>query len=189
MPAQDATPTPSHPLSATQVQWLQQFIRTVPDYPLPGIQFRDITPLLQHAAALRFVIETMANRYRNLHIDQVIGIESRGFIFGTPLAYLLGTGFVPVRKQGKLPAATIATEYELEYGSNVLEIHADAVSAGQRVLVVDDLLATGGTTAGTVKLLSQMGAEVVSLAFLIELAELDGRSRLPGQDVFALLSL
>jgi adenine phosphoribosyltransferase len=130
----------------------------------------------------------MANRYRSQQIDQVVGIESRGFIFGTPLAYLLGTGFVPVRKKGKLPSQVISVEYELEYGSNVLEIHTDSIQPGQRTLVVDDLLATGGTTAGTVKLVEQLGAQVVSLAFLIELAGLEGRSRLPGHDVFALLS-
>ena len=178
---------PESPLSPGQTTWLKQYIRSIPDYPQPGILFRDITPLLQHGPALRFVVETMANRYRGAGIDQVVGIESRGFIFGTPLSYLLGTGFVPVRKQGKLPADTISVEYELEYGSNVLEIHTDAVKPGQRVLVVDDLLATGGTTAGTVKLLERLGAQVVSLAFLIELTALGGRTRLPGQDVYALL--
>ena len=117
-----------------------------------------------------------------------MGIESRGFIFGTPLAYVLNTGFVPVRKKGKLPGATIAVEYDLEYGSNTLEIHTDAIEAGQRVLVVDDLLATGGTTAGTVKLLERLGAQVVSLAFLIELTFLQGRAQLGPHDVFTLLS-
>ncbi|MFI5273977.1 MAG: adenine phosphoribosyltransferase [Ktedonobacterales bacterium] len=179
---------PDSPISPGQTAWLKQFIRSIPDYPQPGILFRDITPLLQHGPALRFVVEMMAHRYRAVGIDQVVGIESRGFIFGTPLAYLLGTGFVPVRKKGKLPAQTLSVEYDLEYGSNVLEIHTDAVQPGQRVLVVDDLLATGGTTAGTVKLLERLGAEVVSLAFLIELAGLKGRERLPGQDVFALLA-
>jgi adenine phosphoribosyltransferase len=175
-------------LTAEQTTWLNRYIRSIPDYPQPGILFRDITPLLQNATPLRFVVETMANRYRNAGIEQVVGIESRGFIFGTPLAYLLGTGFVPVRKKGKLPYQVISVEYDLEYGSNVLEVHTDAVRPGQRVLVVDDLLATGGTTAGTVKLLEQLGAEVVSLAFLIELADLGGRARLQGHDVFALLS-
>jgi adenine phosphoribosyltransferase len=175
-------------LTREQSTWLKQYIRNIPDYPQPGILFRDITPLLQDAMALRFTIETMANRYRSQQIDQVVGIESRGFIFGTPLAYLLGTGFVPVRKKGKLPSQVISVEYELEYGSNVLEIHTDSIQPGQRILVVDDLLATGGTTAGTVKLVEQLGAQVVSLAFLIELADLEGRSRLPGHDVFALLS-
>jgi adenine phosphoribosyltransferase len=191
-----STSTPNAPgispststLTLEQSTWLKQYIRNIPDYPQPGILFRDITPLLQDAMALRFTIETMANRYRSQQIDQVVGIESRGFIFGTPLAYLLGTGFVPVRKKGKLPSQVISVEYELEYGTNVLEIHTDSLQPGQRILVVDDLLATGGTTAGTVKLVEQLGAQVVSLAFLIELAGLEGRSRLPGQDVFALLS-
>jgi adenine phosphoribosyltransferase len=175
-------------LTAEQTAWLKQYIRDIPDYPQPGILFRDITPLLQHGGALHFVIDVLANRYRGARIDQVVGIESRGFIFGTPLAYMLGTGFVPVRKKGKLPAETYSIQYELEYGSNVLEIHTDAVKQGQRVLVVDDLLATGGTTAGTVQLLAKLGAQVVSLAFLIELTALGGRNLLPGQDVFALLS-
>jgi adenine phosphoribosyltransferase len=178
---------PEVALSPGQTAWLTQYIRGIPDYPQPGILFRDITPLLQHGPALRFVIETMANRYRGAGIEQVVGIESRGFIFGTPLSYLLGTGFVPVRKKGKLPAETFSVEYDLEYGSNILEVHTDAVKPGQRVLVVDDLLATGGTTAGTVKLLERLDAQVVSLAFLIELTDLGGRTRLPGQDVFALL--
>lgn len=180
--------TLSQALSSEQTAWLKQYIRSIPDYPQPGILFRDITPLLQDAAALRFAVETMANRYRGAQIDQVVGIESRGFIFGTPLAYLLGTGFVPVRKKGKLPAEVISVEYDLEYGTNILEIHTDAIRAGQRVLVVDDLLATGGTTVGTIKLVERLGAEVVSLAFLIELAGLAGRSLLTGHDVFSLLS-
>lgn len=175
-------------LAPAQIAWLKEYIRSIPDYPQPGILFRDITPLLQNANALKFVIETMASRYRTARIDHVVGIESRGFIFGTPLAYLLGTGFVPVRKKGKLPADTIEQEYALEYGTAILEMHTDAVKRGERVLIVDDLLATGGTTEGTVRLLERLGAEVVSLAFLIELAGLNGRSRLPGQDVFALLS-
>jgi adenine phosphoribosyltransferase len=186
----DSTATFFQPsgLTAEQTAWLQKYIRDVPDYPQPGILFRDITPLLQHGGTLHFVIDVLANRYRGARIDQVVGIESRGFIFGTPLAYMLGTGFVPVRKKGKLPSDTISIEYDLEYGSNVLEIHRDAVRPGQRVLVVDDLLATGGTTAGTVQLLDKLGAEVVSLAFLIELTGLGGRRQLPGQDVFALLA-
>ncbi|MGE5334465.1 MAG: adenine phosphoribosyltransferase [Nitrososphaerota archaeon] len=181
-------PIPAAPLDATQTAWLKSYIRTVPDYPQPGILFRDITPLLQDAQTLRFAIDKLAERYRGAGIDAVVGIESRGFIFGTPLAYLLGVGFVPVRKKGKLPAETITIQYDLEYGSNVLEIHTDALHPGQRVLIVDDLLATGGTTEGTVRLVEGLGARVVSLAFLIELAALQGRARLPGQDVFTLLS-
>lgn len=175
-------------LDAEQTAWLKGYIRDIPDYPQPGILFRDITPLLQDARALQFSIDQLAARYRGAGIEAVVGIESRGFIFGTPLAYLLGVGFVPVRKKGKLPADTISIQYDLEYGTNVLEIHTDGLRSGQRVLVVDDLLATGGTTEGTVRLVESLGARVVSLAFLIELSALQGRSRLPGHDVFALLS-
>ena len=185
------TPPPSLPtasITPEQIAWLKGFIRDIPDYPQPGILFRDITPLLQDAQALRFAIDKLTERYRGAGIDAVVGIESRGFIFGTPLAYLLGVGFVPVRKKGKLPADTISIQYDLEYGTNVLEIHTDGLRPGQRVLIVDDLLATGGTTEGTVRLVESLGAHVVSLAFLIELEALKGRSRLPGQDVFALLS-
>lgn len=181
-------PLPTTSLTPEQIAWLKGYIRTVPDYPQPGILFRDITPLLQDSQALRFSIDKLAERYRGGGIDAVVGIESRGFIFGTPLAYLLGVGFVPVRKKGKLPADTVAIQYDLEYGSNVLEIHTDGLYPGQKVLIVDDLLATGGTTEGTVRLVESLGAHVVSLAFLIELADLAGRTRLPGQDVFALLS-
>jgi adenine phosphoribosyltransferase len=179
---------PDTAISPEQVAWLKGYIRDIPDYPQSGVLFRDITPLLQNAQALRFAIDKLAERYRGAGIDAVVGIESRGFIFGTPLAYLLGVGFVPVRKKGKLPADTISIQYDLEYGTNVLEIHTDGLRPGQRVLVVDDLLATGGTTEGTVRLVESLGARVVSLAFLIELEALEGRSRLPGQDVFALLS-
>ena len=182
------TPASAASLDSEQTAWLKQYIRDIPDYPQPGILFRDITPLLQDARALRFSIDKLAERYRGAGIDAVVGIESRGFIFGTPLAYLLDVGFVPVRKKGKLPADTISIQYDLEYGTNVLEIHTDGLRSGQRILIVDDLLATGGTTEGTVRLVESLGARVVSLAFLIELSALQGRSRLPGNDVFALLS-
>lgn len=187
MPDHPSVSFPVTTLAPAQTAWLKHYIRSVPDYPQPGILFRDITPLLQNGAALRFVIEMLAQRYQGAGIDHVVGIESRGFIFGTPLAYVLNTGFVPVRKKGKLPASTIEQEYALEYGTAVLEIHTDAVQPGQRVLIVDDLLATGGTTQGTVRLLERLGAQIVSLAFLIELTALNGRARLPGLDVFALL--
>jgi adenine phosphoribosyltransferase len=173
---------------AAQLAWLKSFIRDVPDFPQPGILFRDITPLLESGVALRASIEWLAHRYRGAGIQQVVGIESRGFIFGTPLAYLLGAGFVPVRKLGKLPGPTVRQEYALEYGTNTLEMQADAIKPGQRVLVVDDLLATGGTTAASVKLVERLGAEVVSLAFLIELTALGGRQQLAGRDVYALLA-
>ena len=170
---------PITPLPPERERWLKGLIRDLPDFPQPGILFRDITPLLQ---------EAMAARYRNAGISKVIGIESRGFLFGAPLAYLLGVGFTPVRKQGKLPSATMAVEYSLEYGSNVLEIHRDALRPGERTLIVDDLLATGGTVAATVRLARQLGAEVVSAAFLIELSGLHGRALLPNLDVYTLLT-
>ncbi len=179
---------PITPLLPERERWLKGLIRDLPDFPQPGILFRDITPLLQDATALRFTLETMAARYRNAGISKVVGIESRGFLIGAPLAYLLGVGFTPVRKQGKLPAATMSVEYSLEYGSNVLEIHRDALQQGERTLIVDDLLATGGTVAATVKLARQLGAEVVSAAFLIELSALGGRALLPDTDVYTLLT-
>lgn len=175
-------------LSPEREAWLKGLIRDLPDFPQPGILFRDITPLLQDATALRFTLEAMAERYRGAGISKVVGIESRGFLFGAPLAYLLGVGFTPVRKQGKLPAETMSVEYSLEYGSNVLEIHRDALQPGERALIVDDLLATGGTVAATVKLARQLGADVVSAAFLIELSALHGRALLPDLDVYTLLS-
>ena len=171
-----------------QLVWLKGLIRTVPDFPQPGILFRDVTPLLQDARALRFTLDTLAARYRGAQIDRVVGIESRGFLFGAPLAYLLGVGFAPVRKQGKLPADTMAVEYALEYGANTLEIHQDALQPGQRALIVDDLLATGGTAAATARLVEGLGAQVVSLAFLVELSALDGRAALAGRNIFSLLT-
>lgn len=179
---------PVTPLTPDRERWLKGLIRDLPDFPQPGVLFRDITPLLQDGPALRFTLETMAARYRGAGISKVVGIESRGFLFGAPLAYLLGIGFTPVRKQGKLPAATMAVEYSLEYGSNTLEIHRDALALGERALIVDDLLATGGTVAATAQLVRQLGAEVVSAAFVIELDALGGRAKLPGLDVYTLLT-
>ncbi len=179
---------PAGALSPEREAWLKCFIRSLPDFPQPGILFRDITPLLQNAETMRFTLEAVAARYRDAGIQKVVGIESRGFIFGVPIAYLLGVGFAPVRKQGKLPAETMAIEYSLEYGSSALEIHKDALRPGERALIVDDLLATGGTAAATRQLVEQLGAVAVSLAFVIELTGLKGRERLPGVDVFSLLS-
>ena len=185
-----AAPTlpPVVPLAPERERWLKGLIRDLPDFPQPGVLFRDITPLLQDAAALRFSLEAMAERYRGAQIGKVVGIESRGFLLGAPLAYLLGVGFTPVRKQGKLPAETMAVEYSLEYGTNTLEIHRDALRPGERALIVDDLLATGGTVAATIQLVRQLGAEVVSATFLIELSALQGRARLPGVDTYTLLT-
>lgn len=157
---------------------LADHIRAIPDFPKPGILFRDITPLLANPAALRAAVDALAAPYRDLPPRAVVGIESRGFIFGIAVAERLGCGFVPVRKPGKLPAETRQVAYDLEYGSDALEIHLDAIAAGDRVLIVDDLLATGGTMAASVELVRGLGAEVVAAVFLIELAALGGRGRL-----------
>jgi adenine phosphoribosyltransferase len=162
-------------------------IRSVPDFPVKGILFYDITTLLKNPAALKTSIDQFVNHYQGSGIDMVVGIESRGFIFGMPLAYHLGVGFAPVRKPGKLPATTISESYELEYGHNTLEIHVDAVEKGQKVLVVDDLLATGGTAKATCRLIEELGGQVLSLAFAIELTFLKGRDKLTDYEVFSLV--
>ncbi|MEW5975257.1 MAG: adenine phosphoribosyltransferase [Acidobacteriota bacterium] len=166
---------------------LKAIIRNVPDFPKKGILFYDITTLLKDAAALREVIDHLVDRYAKERVDVVVGIESRGFIFAPALAYRLNCGFVPVRKPGKLPAETLKVTYDLEYGQDSLEIHRDAIQKGQRVLVVDDLLATGGTAAAVAQLIRQLGGEVAGLAFLVELEFLGGRKKLDGFDVFSLL--
>lgn len=167
---------------------LRAYIRDVPDFPKPGIIFRDITPLLQSATALGATLDALEARAAARQPDVIVGIESRGFLFGVPLAARLGLGFVPIRKPGKLPAATHRETYSLEYGEDAVEIHADALVAGQRVLIVDDLLATGGTAKASVRLVERMGAEVVGLLFLIELGFLEGRQRLPDRPVDTLIS-
>ena len=167
---------------------LKERIRHVPDFPKAGILFYDITTLLRDRDGFHQVIEALAAPYRDDRIDLVVGIESRGFILGGAIAHRIAAGFVPVRKIGKLPSKSIRVTYDLEYGSDSLEVHADAVSRGQRVLIVDDLLATGGTARATADLVKQLGGTVHGLAFLIELAELNGRARLDGENVFALLS-
>lgn len=166
---------------------LKQRIRHVPDFPKPGILFYDITTLLQDREGLQMAIDQMAAPYLDKKIDVVIGIESRGFIFGTAVADRLKAGFAPVRKPGKLPSATQKASYSLEYGTDTLEIHDDAVSKGQRVLIVDDLLATGGTAAATAGLVRGLGADLVGLQFLIELVGLGGRDRLKSEHVAAVL--
>ena len=163
-------------------------IREVPDFPKPGILFYDITTLLKDARALRSIVDELTGRYRDRRIAKVIGIESRGFIFGAPLAYRLGAGFVPVRKPGKLPADTFEVEYNLEYGSNSLAIHRDAIETGEQVLIVDDLLATGGTAAATVDLVRQLGGQMVALVFLVELAALKGRDKLNGCEIYSMVT-
>lgn len=167
---------------------LKQSIRSIPDFPKPGIVFRDITTLLKDAAAFREAVDEMAAAFADKKPELVVGVESRGFIFGGAMAYKLGIGFVPVRKPGKLPAETVRAEYELEYGKDAIEIHKDAIRPGQKVLLVDDLLATGGTMAATVELVKQLGAEIVGIVFLIELAFLNGREKLAGYPVKALIS-
>jgi adenine phosphoribosyltransferase len=163
-------------------------IREVPNFPNPGILFYDITTLLKDAQALRSIVDELADRYRDKEISKIIGIESRGFIFGSALAYRLGAGFIPVRKPGKLPADIFEVKYNLEYGSNSLAIHRDAVGIGENVLIVDDLLATGGTAAATVNLVRQLGGQIVGLAFLIELTSLHGRERLSGCDIHSMIT-
>ena len=162
-------------------------IREVPDFPKPGILFYDITTLLKDAQAFRAIADELTERYRGQGIAKVIGIESRGFIMGGTLAARLGAGFVPVRKPGKLPADIFEVKYYLEYGSNSLAIHRDAVAVGERVLIVDDLLATGGTAAATVHLIQQLGGEIAGLDFLVELKGLNGRERLAGYDVHSMI--
>jgi len=169
------------------VEDLRARIREVPDFPKPGILFYDITTLLKDGPALHEAIDLMLAPYRDVKIDLVVGMESRGFIFSAPMAYALGVGLVPVRKLGKLPHETLSVEYALEYGSNTLEIHRDAITPGQRVLIVDDLLATGGTVRGTVDLVSRLGAEIVGLSFLVELLFLKGRERLEGYGVSSVI--
>lgn len=162
-------------------------IRNVPDFPIPGIQFKDITTLLRDGSAFQAVIDDFIAVFRDQQIDVVAGIESRGFIFAAPLALALGAGMVPIRKPGKLPYRTVQVAYSLEYGTNILQMHEDAFEPGARVLVVDDLLATGGTTAAAVQLIEQIGGVVVAAAFVIELAFLNGRSRLGNTPVFSLV--
>lgn len=167
---------------------LRALIREIPDFPQPGVSFKDITTVLKDAAALRYVVQSMADRFRSEQIDLVVGIESRGFIFGSPLAYELGSGFVVIRKPGKLPAKTYRADYALEYGTDSLEIHCDAIQSGQRVLIVDDLLATGGTIAAAADLVRRLGGEIVGYAFLIELAFLNGRSKLQGEPIYSMVT-
>jgi adenine phosphoribosyltransferase len=166
---------------------LKAKIRHVPDFPKAGILFYDVTTLLRDPQGFKMAVDAMAEPYANRGIQTVVGVESRGFILGAAVADRIGAGFVPVRKLGKLPAKTIRASYDLEYGSDSLEMHQDAIERGQEVLIVDDLLATGGTARATVDLVRQLGGTVEAVAFLIELVELNGRSRLQGENVFAVL--
>ena len=166
---------------------LEDWIRDIPDFPQRGVLFKDITPLLQDAAAFHASLDRLAAHYAGSGIQIVVGVESRGFIFGAALAYLLNCGFVPVRKFGKLPYQTVSVEYSLEYGTNMVEMHTDAIRPGQRVLIVDDLLATGGTTSAAMELVEKLGGHIAGIAFLVELTFLKGREQLGGHDVFALI--
>lgn len=167
---------------------LEPLIRAIPDFPIPGILFRDIMPLLGDKDGFKAMIDLFVEKYRGADIEYVVGIEARGYMLGAPVAYALGAGFVPVRKPGKLPSEKFTEEYALEYGTNTLEIHADAVTTGKRVLVVDDLLATGGTMAATLRLLARLGATIAGVGVLIELAALNGRKALPGVDVTSFIT-
>ena len=166
---------------------LKSLIREVPDFPKPGINFYDITTLLKHPAGLREVVDALSSEFRDEGVDAVIGIEARGFIFAPAMAYQLGAGFVPARKPGKLPSECATVSYDLEYGQDALQIHRDAVGAGHRVVIADDLLATGGTASAVVRLVEQLGGRVVGLAFVVELEFLPGRERLAGYDVRSLI--
>ncbi len=164
-----------------------KYIRVIENFPKDGISFKDVTTLLKNGEVFKSAVKEIAEEIRLKKIDVIVGPEARGFIFGAPVAYELGVGFVPVRKPGKLPGETVSFEYDLEYGTDCLEIHKDAITPGMRVAIVDDLLATGGTIESTIKLVESLGAEVVHIGFLIELTELEGRSKLDGYDVEALV--
>ncbi|MCA9833006.1 MAG: adenine phosphoribosyltransferase [Thermomicrobiales bacterium] len=166
---------------------LKQFIRDVPDFPIPGIMFRDITTLLASPEGFRAAIDGLLSPYTGEQIDKVVVIESRGFIFGTPMAYALNAGVVPVRKPGKLPANTLTEEYDLEYGTNSLQIHTDAIEPGERIIIVDDLLATGGTVDATIRLVRDLGGVIVGISVLAELTDLNGRDRIPGYTIHSLV--
>ena len=166
---------------------LKELIREVPDFPEPGISFKDITTLLRDADGLRDTIDAMAGKYADIEVDLIVGVESRGFVVGTPMALHMGCGFVPIRKPGKLPGATISQEYTLEYGSDAVEIHNDAIGRGERVLMIDDLLATGGTMEASCLLVERLGADIVGIGFLVELMFLNGRERLTKYRVDSLI--
>ena len=166
---------------------LEEYVRSIPDFPEPGIIFRDITTILQDPDGLHLAIQSMQDKLKDTEFDVVVGTESRGFIFGVPIAYNLHKAFVPVRKKGKLPCETVSMEYDLEYGSAVIEMHKDSIKPGQKVVLVDDLVATGGTIEAAIKLVEELGGEVVKVVFLMELAGLKGRERLEGYDVESVL--
>ena len=167
---------------------VEEYVRTIPDFPEPGIMFRDVTSVLQDPDGLKLAIDEMMKLLDGVEYDVIAGAESRGFIFGAPIAFEMGKSFVPVRKAGKLPCETVSMEYELEYGTACIEIHKDAIKPGQKVVIVDDLIATGGTIEAAVKLIEQLGGEVVKIIFLMELAGLNGREKLAGYDVASVIT-
>lgn len=167
---------------------IKDFIREIPDFPKEGILFKDITPILQNPKSYKYVINKMVEYYSDFDIDYVAAIEARGFLFGPQIAMKLDKGFIPIRKPGKLPAEVISAEYELEYGTNTIEIHKDAIKPGDRVLLIDDLLATGGTTKAAIELIEKLNGKIVSVGFLLELTALNGRDELEGYDVYSLIS-
>ncbi|MBI5087535.1 MAG: adenine phosphoribosyltransferase [Actinobacteria bacterium] len=175
------------PTAATESRWITDLVRDIADYPQPGTTFRDITPLLGNGRAFGRAVTDLADRFRDLGVVRVLGMEARGFILAAPVAYHLGAGFVPVRKAGKLPWAVVREEYSLEYGSDKLEMHRDAIHPGERVLVIDDVLATGGTASATCRLVEELGGIVAGLGFMIEIAALQGRSRLGERHVESLV--
>ncbi len=166
---------------------LEKSIRNIPDFPKPGILFRDVTTLIQNKAAFKKAVDLLAKKYKGKKIDKVIGVEARGFIFGAAVAHKIGAGFVPVRKKGKLPFKTISTTYELEYGTDTLEIHQDAVAPGEKVLIIDDLLATGGTVKAVIDLIKQLGGKISGIGFVIELTDLHGKDKFKEYPVYSLV--
>ena len=167
---------------------IEEYVRTIPDFPEPGIMFRDETSVFQDPDGLKLAIDEMIHLLDGVEFDLIAGTESRGFIFGVPIAYELGKAFIPVRKKGKLPCETVSAEYELEYGTACIEIHKDSIKPGQKVVIVDDLIATGGTIEAAIKLVEQLGGEVVKVIFLMELAGLKGREKLAGYDVASVIT-
>lgn len=167
---------------------IEEYVRTIPDFPEPGIMFRDVTSVLQDPEGLKLAIDSMIRLLDGVDFDVIAGAESRGFIFGAPIAYALGKAFVPIRKKGKLPCETISEKYDLEYGTAEIEMHKDAIKLGQKVVVVDDLIATGGTIEASIKMIEKLGGEVVKVLFLMELAGLKGRDRLAGYDVASVIT-
>lgn len=174
-------------LGIFEIEDLKGLIRDVPDFPRKGILFKDITPLLKEPCALNYVVDHLTDRYTNRKIDYVLAAESRGFIFGSPLAYNLGVGFIPARKHGKLPCETVKEDHGIEYGKGCLEVHTDAISEGDRILVIDDVLATGGTAEAMVKLVKKLGGDVEELAFVIELKNLKGRKKLEEYNIYSMI--